>query len=125
MAKLFGLGSVLVAGLGVAAILTNPQSSDYEAYTGDRLNSYLKENMCAEEEQSGLGGILQSQCKLLLETATPQMGKLVTTQTERQNFFFFSFYESKLSLPAPLPSYQVNSIGIFKQFFVYRSEQVN
>ncbi len=123
MAKLFSLGTLILGGLGVAMVLTNPQSSNYEAYAGDRLNSYLKENFC-QQIQEGIGELFQSQCKILLETATPQVGKLVATQTKRQNFFFFSLYQSNLSLPSPLPGYQVNTIGVFNQFFVYESKQI-
>jgi hypothetical protein len=123
MAKLFSLGTFILGGLGVVMVLTNPQSSNYEAYAGDRLNSYLKENLC-QQIQEGIGELFQSQCKMLLETATPQVGKLVATQTKRQNFFFFSLYQSNLSLPSPLPGYQVNTIGVFNQFFVYESKQI-
>jgi Domain of unknown function (DUF4359) len=123
MAKLFSLGTLILGGLGVTMVLTNPQSSNYEAYAGDRLNGYLKDNIC-QQDRAGLGELFQSQCKLMLETATPQVGKLVATQTKRQNFFFFSLYQSNLSLPSPLPSYQVNTIGAFNQFFVYQSQKM-
>jgi hypothetical protein len=123
MAKLTSLSTLMLGGLGVVMFLTNPSFSRYEEYAGNRLNGYLKENLC-QGDAEGLGELLQSQCKTVLETAAPQMGKLVTTQTQRQNFFLFSLYQSKLSLPSPLPGYEVNSIGIFNYFFVYESKKI-
>jgi uncharacterized protein YceK len=123
MQRLLSLSFLVFGGLSALMLLTNPSSSASEQYAAEQVNDYMKNNVCSQK-QAGIGEIFQSQCKLLIDTASPQLSKLIATKTHRQNFFLFSLYQTELSFPSPLPSYQINTVGVFDRFFIYQTEQI-
>lgn len=118
-----GIGSMALTGLGVLLLLTNPGQKDYEKYASQALNVYLKENACTRLP-SGISALLQSHCHSLVDTFRPQLAQMIDRQTTRQNFLLFSVYQTDLSIPSNLPDYQVKTIGVFKQFYIYESEEL-
>ena len=117
------IGSVALAGVGLCLILTNPGQKAYDKYAAQTLNIYLKENICTKLPPE-INAFLQSHCRSLADTIRPQLAQIIASQTTRQNFLLFSIYQTELSIPAALPNYQVKTIGVLKQFYIYESEQL-
>lgn len=117
------ISSIAVTGLGIFLILTNPGQQDYETYAAQTLNVYLKENMCTKLPPE-VSTFLQSHCRSLVDTIRPQLSQIIARQTKRQNFILFSLYQTDLSTPSSLPDYQIRTIGVIKQFYIYKSEQL-
>lgn len=122
-----GLG---VGFLGAIAYLTNPPLSQYQAYAGQQIATYLKGNVCensGDELPFGLGNvqedILQNYCNTFVDVSQAQLGEIVGQQTNVNNYLFFSIYYTDIALPAPLPRYSFETIGIFQQFYTYRAEK--
>ena len=104
-------------------VLTNPEQIDYEHYATEELISYVKENVCTQVSEK-LEGLLESYCKTMVETGRPQIEQLIAQQTKRRNFLLFSIYETELSFPSPVPSYEFETFGVLQQFFTYEAEQL-
>ena len=116
--------AVIVAGLGISMIVTNPGHQAYEEYASEQLNLYLKENYCTKvDQQKGLGRFLQGSCQNLVDSIRPQLQELVTENTTRQNYFLFSIYRTELALPSPLPDYNFATLGIFQKLYLYEAEK--
>ena len=103
--------------------ITNPGQVDYEKYATETLSTYLKEEICPQAQQQ-LGGLLQSYCKSLVDTGKPQIQKLISQQTTRHNYLIFSIYQTELSLPSPIPSYQFQTVGAFQHFYTYEAQEL-
>jgi hypothetical protein len=122
--KAIGTGGVMILlAVGGMMIVTNPGTRDYERYATVALTSYLKEKVCTKVSQE-LEGMLASYCKSLVDLGNPQLQQLISQQTERQNFLLFSIYRTELSLPAPIPSYGFETLGVWKKFYTYQAEQL-
>ncbi|MBD2329886.1 DUF4359 domain-containing protein [Alkalinema sp. FACHB-956] len=120
--------SVLV-GLGIGALMvaTNPEPSSFEAFAIDQMKSEL----CP---QVPLG--LAKQCPRLVEENQEQVKAFIRGNTQRQNYWFFSAYQTQLSLRSVVPNemspllsalpiptgYDLETIGVLGQFYVYRTE---
>ena len=117
------IGSIALAGLGILLVLTNPKQKAYEKYASQTLNVYLKENVCTKLPPE-ISTFLQSHCHSLVDTIRPQLSQIIARQTTRQNFVLFSIYQTDLSIPSALPDYQVKTIGVLQQFYIYESEQL-
>lgn len=119
------LGASLL-GIGVATFVTNPQQSSYEVYATRRLTTYLGANVCTE------AGILSSVCNSALNDNQSQIKKFIATNTDRQNFLFWSIYKTDLAagdlLPSALqdavPAYHFETVGIFSSFYTYEAERL-
>jgi hypothetical protein len=121
--QLMGVGGVVLVGLGGLMVVTNPNYNAYEQYATEELTLYLKDNVCTQVSQK-LGGFLQSYCKSLVDAGRPQIQELIAQQTTRQNYFLFSIYQTELSLPSPVSSYQFETIGAFQNFYTYQVEEL-
>ncbi|ACK67037.1 conserved hypothetical protein [Rippkaea orientalis PCC 8801] len=119
---LSALGGVTLATIGGLMIITNPGQNDYENYATEALTFYLKDEVCPQAP-SELGGFLISYCKTLVDTGRPQIQKVISNKTIRQNYLLFSIYETELSLPSPVPSYQFGTIGALRQFYTYEAQE--
>lgn len=107
--------------------IANPGKEDYEQYATDELAIYAKDNVCpkvSEELGQELGGVLQSYCKSLIDSARPQIRLLISQQTTQHNYLLFSIYETELALPSPIPSYHFETIGILQNFYTYQAEEI-
>ena len=125
MAKL-GTASVLgivLIGLSAIAFVTNPGETEYEDYANLTLTNHLKDRVCPQAIED-LGEWIGGQCNLLVDTASPYLTKVIAQQTERKNFFLFSIYQADLPLPSPLPTYHLETLGIFGNFYVYQAKEL-
>ena len=114
------VGLVLIS-VGGMMVVTNPGQVAYEKYATDQMTTYLKEDVCMQIEGKGdFIGVVRSQCKNLVDTGQPQLQKVITQTTKRQNFLLFSIYQTELSLPSPVPSYQFETIGVLQNFYTYQ-----
>ena len=123
LARLGGIVLGVVLG-GIAGILltTNPNRQDYEQYASQRLTSYLKDNVCARAQASlEVQALLRGYCKMLVDTGHPFLQEAITTNTSRKNFLIFSVYQTELSFPPPLPSYQFSSVGFLNKLYIYEA----
>ena len=118
-----GICGITLTGLGILLLLTNPGSKEYQSYASQALNSYLKDNACTQLPPE-ISSLLKSHCHSLVDSLRPQLAQIIDRQTIRQNFILFSIYQTDLSLPSTLPDYQVKTLGVFKQFYIYESEQL-
>ncbi|MFN7565956.1 MAG: DUF4359 domain-containing protein [Microcystis sp.] len=123
LARLGGMVLGVVLG-GIAGILltTNPNRQDYEQYASQRLTSYLKDNVCARAQASiEVQALLRGYCKMLVDTGHPFLQEAITTNTSRKNFLIFSVYQTELSFPPPLPSYQFSTLGFLNKLYIYEA----
>lgn len=135
--KSWKIGALLTAmaatGLGVAMAATNPNEQAYRDYAAQRLTQHLQEQECVKLDNS-----MRSVCNLLDSNEGQKLLKrLVTENTERQNYGLWSIYKTNLSTQNVLPSflsalievpdiaYKAETIGIFGNFQTYRAEQRN
>ncbi|MEO1464879.1 MAG: DUF4359 domain-containing protein [Cyanobacteria bacterium J06631_6] len=118
-----GVAGIITGGIGALAVTTNPGAAGYRQYVEIKIKTELKDQICTQVAED-LGAWLESQCHLLIGTASPYLTEAIASQTERQNFYLFSLYQADLSLPAPLPEYQVATIGIFGNYYTYQAEKL-
>ncbi len=116
------VGGMALAGIGGLMVITNPGQNDYEHYATDALTEYLKQEVCPQAPEQ-LGGFLRSYCKTLIDTGRPHIEQVIANKTIRQNYLLFSVYETELSLPSPVPSYEFGTIGAFQQFYTYEAQE--
>lgn len=102
---------------GLILVITNPGQGNYEQYASEKLNSYLKEDVCPEIAQQ-----LRNPCRILVDFARPKLDLAIAAQTQRQNFLLFSIYQTELSIPSALPDYHFETLGIFDRFYTYCAE---
>ena len=116
------VGTILI-GIGAIAWLTNPGVEKYRRYADTTIKTELKDKVCLQVAED-MGVWLEGQCHLLINAASPYLAEIVNQQTERQNFLLFSVYQADLPLPTPLPDYQLKTLGIMGNFFIYQAEQL-
>jgi Domain of unknown function (DUF4359) len=113
------LGIYAVGGIGVLMALTNPDRDAYESYAVERVSD-LARAQC-DRAPAGFGVILQGPCRSAIDSFKPQIRPLLSATTSRLNYVFFSLYKSDISIPAANFNAQVESIGIFNNFFTYKT----
>ena len=118
----FSIGCIALTGLGIIMALTNPGQKAYEQYASKALNVYLKENVCTQLPPE-ISGFLQSHCHSLVDIMSPQLSQVIANQTQRQNFILFSIYQTDLSIPSPSLDYQIKTLGVLQNFYIYEAEQ--
>ena len=124
MTKLKKLSAgAIILGLGAIAFLTNPGQQRYRQYADAILKTELQDRVCQEVSED-LAQWLESQCYVLVSTASPYLAEIVTQQTTRHNFLLFSIYQADLPLPSPLPTYHLETIGILGNFYTYQAKEL-
>ncbi|MBF2001955.1 MAG: DUF4359 domain-containing protein [Synechococcales cyanobacterium C42_A2020_086] len=127
------LTAMAVVGLGGAMAATNPDPAAYNAFAAQRLAQYLQDEECVK-----LDANIRGVCDVLDQPQGQDLIKrLVDTNTQRQNYGVLSIYKTNLSTASLLPdflsgllsvpsvSYQVETVGVFNQFYIYRAERQN
>ncbi len=114
------IGGIVLGITGGALIVTNPDQATYESFATTKLVDYLGREVCSNAVQT-LG--LNRDCEKFLRSNQALIRRLITRQTQRQNFLFFSIYRTDLELTVLLPSYQFETMGGLGQFYVYKSEK--
>ena len=112
---------VIVAGSGLGGVmaLTNPNQSGYESFAVDRIGELAKDK--CDQAPDGLGVFIQGPCRAAIEAYKPELRPILATATSRQNWVLFSIYRSNILVPIVNLQVQVESIGIFDRFFVYKT----
>jgi len=111
-----------VAVLGVTMAKTNPEQPEYEEYAVQRLTKYLQSDVC-KKTPNFLENLVHLNCEKLVESANPQIREIISSTTQRQNFFIFSIYRTELKLNSWMPSYKFESVGALNQFYTYTAQQ--
>lgn len=115
----------MVAGIGAVLLTTNPDRQDYEQYATRALTTYLKEGACDKARSNPeIRALLRGYCKVLVDTGRPFLQEAISAGTTRQNFLIFSVYQTELSFPAPVPSYQFSTIAVGRKFFTYEALEI-
>lgn len=115
------VGAVVVLGVTAGMARTNPNPDDYKGYATQRLTEYIKTEGCQKVP------LPQDNCESIVESAEPQLAKIITNSTQRQNFIIFSIYKTELSLRqwVPfLPAYQFETLGAFQSFYIFKAEKL-
>ena len=110
------IGGVLVVGLGVVMAIANPSPEAYKEYAAKLVTEYLNNVGCEKVP------VAKNQCLSLVESAQPQIGEIISQNTERQNFILFSIYKTEFALPL-LPTYQFETVGALQNFYIYKQNQ--
>jgi hypothetical protein len=100
-------------------VLTNPDRAAYENYAIEQIGN-LARDQC-DRAPAGLGILLQGPCRAAIEAYKPQLRPLLAATTIRKNWGLFSIYRSDISIPVVNFQAQVESIGIFNNFFTYKA----
>ncbi|MBW4539289.1 MAG: DUF4359 domain-containing protein [Myxacorys chilensis ATA2-1-KO14] len=112
-----------LAGLGAVMALLNPKEAAFEEFAVRK----LKTDGCKE-----IPSMLREQCPGFVETNKAEIKKLITRNSDRQNYFFFSIYSTNLSARSlfpgvpffiKLPSFQLETVGMFGKFYIYDAEK--
>jgi hypothetical protein len=112
------IGMGAVCGLAGIMAMTNPDRAAYETYAIEQIGN-LARNEC-DRAPAGFGVILRGPCRAAIEAFKPQLRPLLAASTTRQNSIFFSIYRSDISIPAFNLNVQVESIGMFNNFYTYK-----
>ena len=112
---------MIVAGAGLSGVmaLTNPSRSAYESFAVDRIGDLAKDK--CDQAPNGLGVLIQGPCRAAIEAYKPQLRPILAATTSRQNWVLFSIYRSNILVPIVNLQVQVESVGIFDRFFVYKT----
>ncbi len=117
-AKIAAAGGIALVSLSAVMAVTNPGDDAYEGYATQALITYADQKICSKAP--AVFGV-RDECRSMLKSNRSQVTKLIADGTHHQNFVFFSIYTTNLSVAAFLPSYRVQTIGVFNQFFIYET----
>ena len=117
--KIVLIGITIIAGICGLGALTNPNSSAYEAYAEEQLGNVAK-SQC-DKAPAGFGIVLQGPCRAAIDAFKPQLRPLLSASTSRQNIIVFSIYRSDISIPVVNINAKIESVGIFNNFFTYKT----
>lgn len=115
-----GLGTAAFVGLSTVLAMGNPRPQAYETFATQQLIQYVSDNVCADAP-TVLD--LQNECRTQLRSRQSDIQQLIATQTQRQNFLIFSIYQTNLSVSSMLPSYRVQTLGLFHHFYIVKAEE--
>ncbi|NWF60517.1 MAG: DUF4359 domain-containing protein [Fischerella sp.] len=116
----------LIAIAGVASVMsfTNPNNNAYVDYAANRLTSEIQNAVCNGPQLpqgqlwEGVSKLTATTCKSGLATGlafqSSNIKDVITQSTERQNFFIFSIYTTKV------PGYNFRTIGAFGNFLTFQ-----
>lgn len=116
------IGAAALGGLGVVMGFTNPSRSAYEEYAAKRLSEYVKNEVC-DQAPKVFGDFLQRNCNSLVDSSHSGVQRVIATNTQRQNFIFFSIYRTDFSVSPVIPSYHFETVGALQNFYTYTVEE--
>ncbi|MEL6381821.1 MAG: DUF4359 domain-containing protein [Cyanobacteria bacterium J06626_18] len=120
------IGLLLLAIVTGGLVVTNPEPDVYELYAQEQAEQYLSNQVCNDllEELDDL--FSGAQCGELVQTFEPTIQALIRDRTQRLNLGVASIYRTTFGIAElpMLPSYQVETVGIFGKFITYRATQV-
>ncbi|MBD1863425.1 MULTISPECIES: DUF4359 domain-containing protein [Trichocoleus] len=124
-------GLVALLGVGVGSAVTNPSEAAYNKYAAEQLGAYLKDNICSQAP-TAFG--LQKRCLSLAANNRGEMEQLIAENTQRQDYIFFSTYQTDLSINSLLPpylslggsflpAYRFETVGAFNTFYIHKAQR--
>jgi len=113
-----GLSAVALVSLGAVMVATNPTQAAYETYATHQVVTLLNREVCADAPQA-FG--VQNECKTFVHAHQGDIQKLIADRTQQRNFVFFSVYTTDVSVGSFLPNYRVQTVGMFRRFYVYET----
>jgi hypothetical protein len=116
------VGAAGIAVLGLIMAKTNPEQVEYEDYAVERLSKYLKNDVCIKTPHL-LDKFVSFNCGQLVDSANPEIRKIITETTERQDYLVFSVYRTDLKLNSWIPGYRFETVGAFDKFYTYTAEK--
>lgn len=128
----FALLVAAIAGVGITMVATNPKPDAYEDYATKQLTRYLKregDELCDKVDVPDfLDDIVGSQCpqliNSLLKNNQDELRAIIVRGTQRQNYGVLSIYRTRLEISSALPGYEVESVGVFRRFYIYKAERL-
>ncbi len=116
-----------VGALGALMVSTNPSPDEFEAYALEQ----MKTELC-KQVPAGFG----KECPGFLEQNKVSVKKMIRENTQRRDYYLFSRYQTSLSLRSVLPQdvmpflslmpiptgYDLETIGIFGNFYTYQAQ---
>jgi uncharacterized protein YceK len=121
--RIMSIIAILLSGSGGLMALTNPNPQDFNQYATETLQQYLKNDLCMQVAEQ-LNGAISSYCKTVVDAGRPQIANVLDHSTIRYNYLFFSIYVTTLQLPAPIPQYQFETLGILDQFYIFEQQAI-
>jgi hypothetical protein len=115
------LGGAVLTVLGVAMAVTNPEQPAYDQFASQTMADYLAKEVCRspEEVPEIFGSLLRQGCISLAKSGRSEIQQFISDNTQRQNLIFLSLYTTNLLV------YQVRTIGILRNFYIYDVTQVS
>ena len=125
---LWGLGlTIAVGALGALMVSTNPGPDEFEVYALEQ----MKTQLCTQVP-AGFG----KECPRFLEENKASVKDVIRKNTQRRDYYFFSRYQTSLSLRSVLPQemmpflslmpiptgYDLEPVGIFGNFYIYQAQ---
>jgi hypothetical protein len=125
---LWGLGLTIgVGALGALMASTNPGQDEFESYALGQ----MKTELCARVPM-GFG----KDCPRFLDENQTSVKEMIRKNTQRKDYYFFSQYQTQLSLRSILPEgampllslvpiptgYDLETVGVFGNFYIYQAQ---
>ncbi|MBE9102196.1 DUF4359 domain-containing protein [Vacuolonema iberomarrocanum] len=127
--------AIVLGGVAIAMAVTNPKQERYNAYATEQLITYLKGTFC-DDLPGLLGSELEDRCLELVDESEPRIAEIIAENTEHRDLVVLSLYTTELQpaelLPEDvraffptnlLPTYEVETVGVFQRFWVYETTQ--
>jgi hypothetical protein len=108
--------------LGIVLAKTNPSPEEYEAYAAQRLTKYFKDDICQKKSKL-LEKLFHLNCIQLIDSTSPEIRKIITENTKRRNYIFFSVYQSEIKIHYLVPGYTFDTLGILAKFYPFKAEK--
>lgn len=118
------IGSIVLGGISITLVFTNPKTSGYQEYAVQRLTIYAKEKGCSELSQQFGGNTTDLMCRSLIDASRPALKQLIGEKTVQKNYLLFSIYQTDLSIAPGLPSYHFETVGILQRFITFKAEKL-
>jgi len=119
---------LLLGGMGLGLVLTNPGPAAFEEFAAGRLAALLQEELCREDGLPLMLRLVIQDCEAMVESQRPVLGRLAALQTRRRDLGLLSFYSTTLGgqqvLPRwRLPHYEALTLAVAGRFVVLRASE--
>lgn len=114
-----GLGTIA---LGSGFALTNPDDAAFAEYA----IAQLKTRGCKE-----MPSFIKAQCPTFVDENQTEIKRLLLRNSDRQDYFLFSIYETNLSVRSVVPelpffvnapTFHLRTVGVLGQFYIYEAQ---
>ena len=102
-------------------VITNPNQQEYQSYASQQLKEFLKQDGCHKISDQ-VEDRLNSPCKILVDTISPQLKKIIHDNTEQKNFLIFSIYDTQFPATPFTAESSFTTLGVLDRFFLYQTK---